>query len=149
SRQALQVDWWKRRMIMRRRLVACVGIALAVGSMAMAADQELIKAPPEKPLPIPEEMAGDAVGFRVRLGLKDTEPTDWSGEVKVSAGKVLSIRGWRWAAGDSAKGSTWTTTTRRQTPQNAAQQARQAANQRLPMQDTGVVITFAEIKPDS
>src|SRR5688500_19117163 len=47
----------------------------------------------------PTVLAQDAspVALRVRFGLKDAEPTDWSGKVEVAGGgKVESIRGVRW-----------------------------------------------------
>jgi hypothetical protein len=33
--------------------------------------------------------------FRITLGLKDKEPTDWSGKVTVSCGEVAELGGWR------------------------------------------------------
>ena len=62
--------------------------------------------------------AGAAVALRVRFGLKDAEPTDWSGKVEVTGGgKVESIRGVRWMAGDHAEGDTFVVNTRRQPAQ--------------------------------
>ena len=40
----------------------------------------------------------DRVTLRIRFGMKDQDPTDWSGKLVVGSGKVESIRGWRWTA---------------------------------------------------
>ncbi|HVJ66912.1 MAG TPA: hypothetical protein VM510_02950, partial [Caulifigura sp.] len=46
----------------------------------------------------------DAVTLRIRFGMKDQKPSDWSGSLTPSVGKVESIHGWRWGDGDSADG---------------------------------------------
>ena len=66
----------------------------------------------------------DKHALRIRFGMTDKQPTDWSGNLVLNEGKVESIRGWRWAAGDSADGDTFTVATRR--PQ--AQSLRKASN---------------------
>src|SRR5687768_741752 len=67
------------------------------------------------------------VALRVRFGMKDTEPTDWSGKVDVSGGgKVESIRGVRWMPGDHAEGNTFVVNTRRQQAQGRAERQRVA-----------------------
>ena len=84
----------------------------------------------------------DGISFRVRLGLKDAAPADWSGTIDVSEGKVAGISGWRWTQGDKATGeSAWTLRTRRQQPQNPGE--RRAANQngrQLPVSEAGVIV---------
>jgi hypothetical protein len=102
------------------------------------------------PLSPPAQAADkEPVSLRIRFGMKDQKPTDWSGSLTPSAGKVEDIRGWRWGAGDSADGNRWTAKTRRQQPQNAAQRARISAGQQLPMNDNGVLVTVSGTSPDS
>jgi len=68
-----------------------------------------LAAPPAEPVPMPL----NGVTVQVTLGLKDSEPSDWDGEVKVSEGKVAGLEA-RSAQGDEAKGSAWKLRTRRQ-----------------------------------
>src|SRR5262249_25962096 len=51
--------------------------------------------------------------FRVIFGLKDKQPTDWSGKIAVAAGEVTALVGWRFEAkDDSVQGTTgWTCST--------------------------------------
>ncbi len=51
--------------------------------------------------------------FRVVLGLKDKEPTDWSGNVAVADGETVDLKGWRFEEMDAVDGaSKWTCKTR-------------------------------------
>src|SRR5271165_5154172 len=57
-----------------------------------------------KPIDMPQ-----AVAFRIRLGVGDTQSTDWSGSINVSSGRIESIQGWRFRGDDSTDNhSTWT-----------------------------------------
>ena len=79
------------------------------------------------PLPARSAERTDATALRVRFGLTDREPTDWSGKIDVAGGgRVTSIRGVRWMAGDSADGGAFTVATRRQPMQSAADRRRVA-----------------------
>jgi len=52
--------------------------------------------------------------FRITLGLKDKEPTDWSGRVAVSGGDVAELTGWRFEAKDVIEGKNgWKVSTRK------------------------------------
>src|SRR4051794_5802059 len=42
---------------------------------------------PRQPLPMP----GRLIGVKISIGLRDTKPTDWSGEVGVSEGRVDGV----------------------------------------------------------
>jgi len=42
--------------------------------------------------------------FRVTLGLKDQQPSDWSGQVAVAGGEVVSLTGWRFEEKDAVEG---------------------------------------------
>jgi hypothetical protein len=44
--------------------------------------------------------------FRVVLGVHDKQPTDWSGQVTVAEGEVLSIAGWRFEDKDAIQETT-------------------------------------------
>ena len=125
-----------------KRSLGILLIVLASAAWTMAAGPELIEPAPGRPAAIPEEVSAQAVGFRIRLGMKETDPTDWSGEINVTPGKVDTIRGWRWAQGDSATGNTWKVRTR-----HAAAQG--AAKKQGPVLDSGIVVTLSDLSPDS
>src|SRR2546423_6646333 len=90
----------------------------------------------------PYTSASDLVSLRIRFGMKDKQATDWSGRLSMSSGRVESIRGWRWAAGDSAEGDSWTVSTRRPPAQSAAEKARVQAGGKMPMTDNGLIVTL-------
>ncbi|MDZ4850470.1 MAG: hypothetical protein SGI77_14390 [Pirellulaceae bacterium] len=87
--------------------------------------------------------AQDQVSLRIRFGMRDQEPTDWSGSLTASSGKVETIRGWRWQQEDSASGNKWSVRTRRGVPQSSAERARIAAGLQLPMSDNGILVTLS------
>jgi hypothetical protein len=74
----------------RRRLLAVAVTVLTVVALAAAMCQG------EPPLHT----------FRLTLGLKDKEPTDWSGQVSVADGQVSEILGWRFEDKDAVEGTT-------------------------------------------
>ncbi len=83
----------------------------------------------------------DAIGLRIRFGMKDAEGTDWSGTVNLSQGHVTEMRGWHWAAGDHADGTKgWTVHTRGQPAQSEAERKQVANGKKLPVSDNGVVL---------
>jgi hypothetical protein len=86
--------------------------------------------------------------LRIRFGLKDKQPTDWSGSITPVSGKVESIRGWRWVQGDVAEGNNFTVGTRRGQAQGAAQRRRAQQGQQQPMQDNGIIVTLSGVKPN-
>ena len=114
-------------------------------------------------------------GVRIRLGLKDEQPTDWSGTVAVKPGKVVSISGWRFEQDDHANGTEgWTAATRagldnRTNAQKAAAKAKanQDGNQKAKgkgaaakakakaggaagaLGDNGVLLTLTDVTEDS
>ncbi|MBM4080240.1 MAG: hypothetical protein FJ278_11120, partial [Planctomycetes bacterium] len=91
-----------------------------------------------------------AVVLRVRFGMKDQEPTDWSGTIAVTPGRVLDIRGWRWTPADFAEGNAWTVQTRRLPPMDSVQRKRvEEGKITMPIGDNGVVITLADTQPSS
>ena len=54
-----------------------------------------------------------ATAFRILLGVGDNAPAAWDGSIAAGSGKILDIRGWRFAAGDSTDSvSSWKASTR-------------------------------------
>ena len=52
---------------------------------------------------------GADFGVLVRLGLKDTDATDWSGSVSIAGGEVTRVRGWRFRGKSKTTGdASWT-----------------------------------------
>ena len=49
-----------------------------------------------KPVAMPQALA-----FHILLGRGDTQPTDWSGSITPSAGRIENIQGWRFRGDDS------------------------------------------------
>ena len=82
----------------RNRRLAAAGVVGAVLLVLLAASR-----PADPPV----------VSFRVVLGLKDKEPTDWSGKVAVADGEAVELKGWRFEEKDAIEGTTkWTCRTR-------------------------------------
>ena len=86
--------------------------------------------------------ADDLATVRIRFGLRDQQPSDWSGQILCTTGSVESIRGWRWMQDDAAEGSSFSVRTRRKPAQGAGERARVAAGQKLPITDNGIIVTF-------
>lgn len=84
----------------------------------------------------------ERVTLNIRFGMRDQEPTDWSGKLVPTSGEVESIRGLRWMQRDSAEGDRWNVRTRRKNPQGSADRKRIAAGLKLPMTDNGVLVTL-------
>ena len=40
--------------------------------------------------------------FRIAVGVKDTQPKDWQGQIKVSGGEIAGVSGWRFSQQDQA-----------------------------------------------
>lgn len=90
----------------------------------------------------------DRVTLRIRFGMKDQEPTDWSGKLIAGSGKVEAIRGWRWVQNDSAEANTWSVRTRRGTPQSSVDRKRIAAGFQMPMSENGILVTLTGCRED-
>jgi hypothetical protein len=123
------------RRIMQRQWVRSVESRLTRGLLAamlwLAADRGVVA--------LAEE---DCITLQIRFGMKDQQPTDWSGKLVVEAGRVESIRGWRWMQNDSAEDNGWTVRTRRKSPQSSADRKRVASGLPLPMTDNGILVTL-------
>lgn len=93
--------------------------------------------------------ASKTVALRVRFGLKDTEPTDWSGKISVSEGKVAEVRGWRWTPTDAVIGNAaWKVSSVRQSPADAPA-APNNPNRKLPINDSGIVVCLEGAGPEA
>ena len=87
-----------------------------------------------------------AFAVRVLLGIKDTEPREWSGSMKCNSASVLKCEGWRFAAGDRIEQpAKWTARTAlgpvAPTRVNRATEGPQPESKRAPL-PVGVVIYF-------
>ncbi|MGO9914312.1 MAG: hypothetical protein ACLQIB_06295 [Isosphaeraceae bacterium] len=98
---------------MRKQLIAVVSSVLTVlgvsqvFSIGPRAAQNAEAEGPARPL---EE---DSVPIRLIMGIGDSEPTDWSGQVSVDKGEVVSVEGVRFRAGDEVTGkSSWKASSR-------------------------------------
>jgi hypothetical protein len=123
------------RRDVRRRLVGHVVLLCCAGAASATARAE-------------------EAGLRIRFGLTDDAPADWSGTVEVEPGRVTHIGGWRFAKGDSIDGTRgWTTRTRpleqrgrgNNQRKAAARAADRAADAARPPADNGVVVSFADV----
>jgi hypothetical protein len=93
-------------------------------------------------LPMPQ-----AAAFRILLGIEDVEPTPWAGRVSLTSGTVLSIQGWRFAEDDASDyTSSWIASTR-YSPLPAG--ARRQGITRGPVLENGVVISAADVRPET
>lgn len=97
-------------------------------------------------------------GLKIRFGLNDNKPTKWDGTVEVASGRVTHIGGWRFAKGDEVDGTTgWKASTRPVAAQagrgnnqkKAAERAAKNNDAAQPINDNGVVISFADVTADS
>jgi hypothetical protein len=93
--------------------------------------------------------APDAVGLRIRFGMKDKVGTAWNGKLTLSEGKVTEMHGWRFQPGDSAEDGEWTISTRRLPAQGSGDKARLAAGGKMPMGDNGFTAVMTGVKPDT
>jgi hypothetical protein len=53
------------------------------------------------------------MSFRVRLGVTDTAPRAWDGDLSVANGELLNVRNWHPRPGDSVSTTSWKLATRR------------------------------------
>ena len=100
-------------------------------------------------------LAEDA-GLLIQLGLGDKEGTPWGGSVKVSAGEVQGVSGWRFAAQDKALGKdSWQAQTRPVAVQGRANNpkklgmAKRAQQNLGPIAENGVYVRLHDVKDDT
>lgn len=78
---------------MSRRIRRIVMASLALGLMVLAAAAM-------------QRGDGTTQAFHVVCGLRDQQPTDWSGQVEVTGGEVAALAGWRFEGKDTIDGAT-------------------------------------------
>jgi hypothetical protein len=116
---------------MKRLVVLLAGVAAAVLLYPLIV--RTAQSPRSNPVPMAEETA-----FRILFGLTDTEAARWDGGVKVTGGKVTSIKGWRFTDDDTTDyTSTWKIATRIAPAQSGAAKR---AGRRGPVADNGVIV---------
>jgi len=96
----------------------------------------------------PAPPAGGVLTLRVLLGVKDAEPTPWTGSWRLSAGRVIATDGWRSAGDDTvSRDGQFSLQTRRAYPILWQQRAKDAPPP--PVEPNGFVLTLAGLTPDS
>ena len=95
-------------------------------------------------------------GLLIQLGLGDKEPTAWDGSLKVSAGRVTEITGWRFERQDHVVGKDgWQAGTRPQAVQGRANNpkklgmAKQAKQNLGPISENGVFVRLQGLTNES
>ncbi len=78
-----------------RYAVRCAAIAAALVSCALAA-----QAPASPRLAVP--MKPGLLSVKIRVGLKDKQPTAWQGTYRVTEGRIIATDGWRFIRDDYA-----------------------------------------------
>ena len=122
---------------MKRAAWSFALVALAFGALPVAA----MPAAPDG------EFAGQ-VGLRIFLGMRDQEPTDWSGTIKVAPGRLLSLEVWMPEAKDQADlVGTFVVNTRRRRPTSAAERKRGREN--MPVVANGMIAMLGDTRPDT
>jgi hypothetical protein len=124
---------WQRH---RPRLVLG-GLALVVMAAVAAARRQ-----PEPPAHL----------FRITLGLRDAEPTDWSGRLAVRDGEVAALAGWRFDDKDKVEGTNgWKCRTKNYIAPEARFPLQPATGQRKPAEQrpwpNGVYLTLRGSAP--
>ncbi len=108
-------------------LVAAAAAVLGVGGLVQRASggqARRVVTNPLVPMPL------DGVAVQLTLGLKDTQPTDWDGDIKLSEGKVVRLDA-RLVQQDRIDGSAWKIRSRRQ-----------GAAQNAPMRPVQLIVTL-------
>ena len=90
----------------------------------------------------PPPVVRDVVAVRLRFGLKDKTPTDWSGSAKVSAARLVGIYPWPINAPAKIKADGWQTSTWQHTPDTIAWS-------RIRIGETGVILRLAQAAADA
>ncbi len=92
-------------------------------------------------------MKAGLVSLKIRVGLKDKEPTVWEGTYKLNTGKIIATDGWRFAGDDYATTTDYKITTRRFLPLMWQKQKRDPDT--YPIEANGLILTLDDLGPDS
>ncbi len=125
---------------MRYGILSIVVAMLALGAGGvLAAEPELAT--------IPADMVTLHVAFGSKGAQGKKEQTDWDGDLKVTGGRVRSIRLWQKDPRSSVEGTSWKLTTRHQIPWN--RQQRQRGHEAMPLQDGALVVELVGASDDT
>ncbi len=101
----------------------------------------------------------ESVGFLIRFGHTDRQPSNWDGSLSLSSGKITSLEGWRFENADSViSESAWKADTRAlsvrkargNNPQKLGARQQQGTDQGAePMADNGVIAQFTGVVTDT
>lgn len=95
------------------------------------------------------------LALRIRVGMNDPEPTCWDGSLEVTGASLAAVEGWRFEQADALTGpNSWKFATREVTERKKAGNSKAAATARarrvrIPMNDNGLLIRLAAVRPDS
>ncbi len=136
----------KRRLLL---LLVSVCIVIAVAAWAHYAQQQKPAAGELLLLQWAKKAKMDMppVAILIEMGLKDTEPTDWSGKATVTGAKVVRREGYRFRDDDKLiEPDGWQAKSRRpiRVPRNNPAVAKQEG-----IASVGVVFHLADVKPDA
>ncbi len=92
-------------MPMRRSALLCAAVCLAVGLWPGRSCLAQAQAGEGLPMPL-------GAALKLTMGLQDKQPTDWSGELRLAQGRVLSLAG-RPQKGEEIAGASWKLRTRK------------------------------------
>ncbi len=113
-------------------IALCFALGASIGIARYVRGQEAGRSPGAKGA---VRIEPAAVGVRILLGRKDTEPAAWDGSLTVSNGSLLRLDGWRFRQADQITGpASWKASTRRQ-----QRRAGQRPNVVTPVAANGVV----------
>jgi hypothetical protein len=110
---------------MSRRIVPAALMLLVVAAGFLLYSQ---RSRTQAPQPAPEGFA-----IRILLGVTDREPVNWDGSIRVTPGRIVEVRGWRFDANDSASNDgSWKLATR----ESAGKKGKAG-----PVLENGVIVT--------
>ncbi len=100
---------------MKKRLIAAVlsVLTVMVVSQNVVTGQRAAQNAQAEADALARPLEPESVPIRLIMGIGDSAPTDWSGQVSVDQGEVVSVEGLRFRAGDEVHGkSSWKASSR-------------------------------------
>ncbi|MDG2308532.1 MAG: hypothetical protein P8R42_28465 [Candidatus Binatia bacterium] len=92
----------------------------------------------------------ETVGIKLRFGITDTEPTNWTGRLTVKPGITTGVRGWRFDKKDQTLGTNgWRAATRHMGGKRRTNKPEKERTVEGPPLDNGVIVTLHDVTPDS
>lgn len=134
-----------RGTTMKRCLLFVIMLLFMAGVSALAFHQQIEQ---QKSLLIqtwagkgPAEAATAAV--LIELGVKDTEPRDWSGQLKLNGAAIVHREGYRFRTGDKIDGNAWSASSHRAI---RAPKGNPAISKMEPIATVGIVLHLAKVQ---